>query len=57
MASAESKAQRYERLYPGALTDEAQKAERMERIDAKERRGRGRYITVPEMPWHRKDPA
>jgi hypothetical protein len=58
--SAADDAQRYERLYPGALTDDAQKAERMERIDLKERRkeSRGsRYVVVPEMPWHRKEPA
>jgi len=55
-----SSAERYERLYPGALTDDAQKAERMERIDQKERKksgGRGaRLFLVPEMPWHRKEP-
>lgn len=53
--SAETKAQRYERMYPGALTDDAQKAERMERIDLKERKksgGRGtRLFLVPELPW------
>jgi hypothetical protein len=58
---AETKAQRYERLYPGALTDDAQKAERMERMDAKARKREGsrgsRFVTVPEMPWHRKEPA
>lgn len=57
---AETNAQRYERLYPGALTDDAQKAERMERIDLKERRKEGRasrFVVVPEMPWHRKEPA
>lgn len=58
--SAADKAKRYERLYPGALSDDAQKAERMERLDMKARRreGRaGRYVTVPEMPWHRKETA
>ena len=57
---AETNAQRYERLYPGALSDDAQKAERMERIDLKERRKEGRasrFVVVPEMPWHRKEPA
>jgi hypothetical protein len=56
---AETNAQRYERLYPGALSDDAQKAERMERIDLKERQkeSRGsRFVVVPEMPWHRKEP-
>ena len=57
---AETNAQRYERLYPGALSDDAQKAERMERIDLKQRRAEGRvrrFVVVPEMPWHRKEPA
>jgi hypothetical protein len=57
---AETNAQRYERLYPGALSDDAQKAERMERIDLKERRKEGRasrFVVVPAMPWHRKDTA
>ena len=55
---AETDAQHYERLYPGALSDDAQKAERMERIDLKERRKEGRvsrFVVVPEMPWHRKE--
>lgn len=56
---AAEKAKRYERLYPGALSDDAQKAERMERIDLKERKqegGRGtRYVTVPDLPW-KKEP-
>jgi len=57
---ADDNAQRYERLYPGALTDDAQKAERMERLDLKERRKESRasrFVVVPEMPWHRKEPA
>jgi hypothetical protein len=56
--SAADDAKRYERLYPGALTDDAQKAERMGRMDSKQRQeGRrgSRYVTVPEMPWHRKE--
>lgn len=55
---ADENAQRYERLYPGALTDDAQKAERMERLDLKERRKEGRasrFVVVPEMPW-KKEP-
>jgi len=54
--SAAEDAKRYERLYPGALSDDAQKAERMERLDLKERRreSRGaRYVTVPELPWQK----
>jgi hypothetical protein len=56
--SADEKARRYERLFPGALTDDAQKAERMERLDLKQRRKEGRasrFVMVPEMPWHRKE--
>lgn len=49
----------YERRYPGAVSDEAQKIERMERIAFKEERGslrrtnRLRGIVVPRLPWMR----
>lgn len=48
-----SKADRYERLYPGVAIPAAQKEERMERIDFKAERashgrtGRNRGIVVP----------
>ncbi len=45
------KAAEYDRLYPGALDDEAQMEERMERIETKRRRGSRRYHTVPDLPW------
>ncbi len=55
--SAESKAARYERRYPGTGVGAAQAAERQERLDLKRRRrdgGRGlRYFGVPELPWKR----
>jgi len=47
----------YEKLYPGAITDSAQKEERMERILHKRERsslrriGRTRGIIVPALPW------
>jgi len=47
----------YERMYPGALTDNSQKEERMERILFKRERGalrrisRTRGIIVPELPY------
>ncbi|MCR4339976.1 MAG: hypothetical protein NUW01_08830 [Gemmatimonadaceae bacterium] len=47
----------YEKLYPGAVTDSAQKEERMERILHKRERsslrrtGRTRGIIVPALPW------
>ncbi len=52
------RASRYEKAYPGALTDEAQKAARQDRMDFKDRqRGDGRrgsrFVSVPELPWHR----
>lgn len=54
---AESQAERYERLHPGAVRDTGQKAERMERLDFKEeakslrRTHRNRGIVVPPLPW------
>lgn len=52
------RAARYERSYPGALADEAQKAARQDRIDFRAREGRrgSRYVTVPELPWKREQP-
>lgn len=58
-----SKAERYEQLYPGTGCCEAQKQERMERIDFKDevgalrRTNRNRGIVVPELPWQRKEKA
>lgn len=53
--SAESKAARYERRYPDTGLGDAQKAERMERLDLKERKSSGgqgvRFFGVPELPW------
>jgi len=54
--SGSSLADRYEKLYPGALTDPAHKQERMERIDFKaeardgRRSNRNRGIVVPALP-------
>jgi hypothetical protein len=54
-----TKADRYERLYPDTGCSDAQKQERMERLDFKQesrqlhRTGRNRGIVVPELPWHR----
>lgn len=53
MSEAEQ-ARRYEQAYPGALTDEAQKAARQDRMDFKARQDvgrRGRFVTVPDLPW------
>ena len=56
-----SKADRYERAYPGTGLPEAQKEERQERIDFKSERsslrrtGRNRGIVVPRLPWHTDD--
>lgn len=56
-----AKAQRYERLYPETGCPEAQKEERMERIDFKtehaagRRTGRNRGIVVPRLPYLDKD--
>lgn len=51
-----SLADQYERRYPGALTDEAHKTERMQRIlhreerDSLRRTMRNRGIVVPRLP-------
>ena len=58
MESAESKATRYERRFPGTGVTEAQAAERQERLDRRERMASGgrrtRFVSVPELPWNRK---
>ncbi len=52
-----AKAEKYERLYPDAVSDEGQKAERWDRLTFKEERqsdsrtGRNRGIVVPDVPW------
>lgn len=57
------RAQAYERLYPGAVADEGQRAERMERIsfreerDAHHRTGRQRGVVIPALPWRKEDAA
>lgn len=54
---AREKAEKYERLYPGATSDDSQKVERMERMDFKDevyslrRTNRNRGIVVPAVPW------
>lgn len=56
-----SKAERYEQLYPNTGCSDAQKQERMERIDFKEERsalrrtGRNRGVVIPQVPWHEND--
>ncbi len=51
----------YENLYPGAVTDPAQKEERMERILHKRERStlrrssRTRGIIVPALPWRKEE--
>lgn len=51
------KAEQYEKRYPNTGIPEAQKHERMERLEFKERKaGTGRtsgskFIGVPDMPW------
>lgn len=51
-------ADRYERLYPDTGIPEAQKQERMERIDFKaeardgRRTSRNRGVILPRIPWH-----
>jgi len=51
------KARRYEKLYPDTGCPEAQKEERMERLDLKRekhelrRTTRNRGIVVPALPW------
>lgn len=57
LSSDGSPADRYERLYPETGIPEAQKQERMERIDFKAERRDGRRTTrqrgviVPALPW------
>lgn len=46
------KAKRYERRFPETGCPEAQKEERIERLDLKEGR-RMRSILIPELPWQR----
>lgn len=54
-----TKAERYEKRYPDTGCSEAQKEERMERMDFKDevrllhRTSRNRGIIVPELPWQR----
>lgn len=56
-----SKADRYEQLYPKTGCSEAQKEERMERIDFKQERSalrrtsRTRGVVIPRVPWHNDD--
>jgi len=51
------KSDAYEKKYPGTGISEAQKHERMERLEFKERKaGTGRtsgsrFVSVPDMPW------
>jgi hypothetical protein len=58
MAATAALSAAYERLHPGAVRDEAQKAERMQRLvradkaPAPSRRGSSRgAILVPALPW------
>lgn len=57
MESAESKAARYERRFPGTGASVAQAAERQEREDRKARVASGgrrtRFVGVPDLPWKR----
>lgn len=52
-----ARAAQYERLYPGAASDEGQRAERMDRLAFKEERqshrrtGRQRGVLIPALPW------
>lgn len=52
-------AREYERRFPGAVSDESQRVERMERLAFKEERqthrrtGRTRGIVIPPLPWER----
>lgn len=56
-----ARAQEYERLYPEAVGDESQRAERMDRLAFKEERqtgrrtGRTRGIVVPALPYKEGD--
>lgn len=61
MEGAGSKAARYERRFPGTGVSDAQAAERMERLDLKEKvtneggRKASRFFSVPELPWKREE--
>lgn len=52
-----ARAKEYERLYPGAIADESQRAERGERLAFQEERQtlrrttRQRGVVVPSLPW------
>jgi|GEM_PF-2049181 len=52
-----ARAAEYEKRYPGAIDDESQRAERMERLafteerQALRRTTRSRGIVVPALPW------
>lgn len=54
-------AREYERRFPGAVSDEAQRIERMERIAFKEearshhRSGRNRGVVISRLPWREED--
>jgi hypothetical protein len=56
-----SLADRYERIYPDTGLPEAQKEDRMQRLDFKSERhslrrtGRTRGIVVPPLPWIEKE--
>lgn len=56
-----SLAERYERIYPDTGIPEAQKEERMERMDFKDearslrRTSRTRGIIVPALPWRKEE--
>lgn len=58
-----AKARRFEQRYPGTGCPEAQKEERIERLEFKEERqalrrtGRNRGIVVPDLPYRRKEAA
>lgn len=58
MEGAASKAARYERQFPGTGISESQAAERQERLDLKQKIAteggrKGKYFSVPELPWKR----
>lgn len=55
--SAEAKARRYERRYPGTGVSDSQAAERQERADSRARTASSsrRTFSVPELPWKRGD--
>lgn len=56
-----SRADRYEALYPDTGIPDAQKEERMERMDFKQERreyrrtSRTRGIVIPDLPWKEND--